>query len=754
MQINRRSLPFVAGMTSALATMPAMAQVSTASPAVAPAGVPGAMDDMRGIGDIVVTATRTGAAAAQKTPIAISVFSADQIATSGVTNIKDLVALTPNLNVSQTTASAQIYIRGIGSNNVFNGSDPDVTVQVDGVYLARAYSQFGDYIDVERVEVLRGPQGTLYGRNAVGGTINVTSRKPSDTFQSRVQLNLGNYSTVQAQGFVSGPIVPGTLQASITGSYIRHSSYVDNIVPGRSGQGNANRGGVRGQLRFTPSPAIEAITRGDFNKGNERFAGSSELLVAVPYAPLASSIVGDYFKTALNEDQRNRTKSGGVSEEINIRLSPALNLKSLTAYRYSHYAVNNDTDGTEIEVNHTLQSDTSRQYSQEFDLTANTSRFDGVAGLFLFHERELSNNTSITIPSVGTPAASAARSSVSPISIVYSYAGFAQGTFRLTPNIGLIAGLRYTIDRKHLIQDNVRTSLNPATLGAQLAGSPFAADVKRRYHALTPKFGVNWQLSNAVLAYASATRGFKSGGTNFSASNALTLSYGPEKIWSFEGGIKSDLLDRRLRVNLAVFRYKYTDLQVQAQIAPGVASITNAASATVKGIELETIAKPTSNLVLSASYSYLDARYDDFPNASVPAQVRPYVTTDPRYNAAQNTFDASGNRLNTASKHSVITSAQYNVPVGSGDAFLRGEYYWRSRAYYDASNFKLFSQGAFSLVNLAVGYTTADKRWGVSLLAKNVTDKQYLIIVVGNAAKAAGIPGAPRTVALQLTANW
>src|ERR1700733_3007107 len=230
-----------------------------------------------GLEEIVVTATKTGETQLQKTPLAISAFSADQLNNSVVNNVRDLVSLTPSLNVSQATASAQIYIRGIGSNNVFNGSDPDVTVQSDGVYIARAFSQFSDFIDVDRVEVLRGPQGTLYGRNAVGGTINIISRLPSDEFEAKALVAGGTYDQGQAQGYVSGPLVPDLLQGSLSANYLRHDGYVENVVPGQPDVGNANRGGVRGQLRFAPGEVLEATTRLDWSKTDENMDAYSHL---------------------------------------------------------------------------------------------------------------------------------------------------------------------------------------------------------------------------------------------------------------------------------------------------------------------------------------------------------------------------------------------------------------------------------------------------------------------------------------------
>jgi len=255
-------------------------------------------DASEGLQEIVVTATKTGETQAQKTPIALSVYSTDQLNNSVANNVKDLVALTPSLNVSQTTASAEIFIRGIGSNNVFNGSDPDVTMQADGVYIARAFGQFADFLDVSRVEVLRGPQGTLYGRNAVGGTINVISRAPTDEFAAKVQTTLGNFSLLQTQGYVSGPLVQGLLDASLSVNYITHSPWEDNLVAGQPGLVDANHGGVRGQIRLRLTDKVEMTTRADWSKADESFDSSTHLLAPFAPARLASSIVGDYTHVA------------------------------------------------------------------------------------------------------------------------------------------------------------------------------------------------------------------------------------------------------------------------------------------------------------------------------------------------------------------------------------------------------------------------------------------------------------------------
>lgn len=698
-----------------------------------------------GLQEIVVTATKAGETQLQKTPLAVSVYSADQLNTSVVNNVKDLVSLTPNLNVSQATASAQIYIRGIGSNNVFNGSDPDVTVQSDGVYIARAFAQFADFIDVERVEVLRGPQGTLYGRNAVGGTINIISRLPTDDLQARAQATLGNFSLLQTQGYVSGALVKGLVDASLSANYITHSPYVDNLVPGAPGLGEANRGGLRGQILFKPSEAVSLITRADFNKNAEDFETSSHLLLPYARAPIASALVGDYTRAAINSPQVIHEQIWGVSQEINVRLSEPLSLKSITAYRNSWYRLSVDVDGTEANVIDGAQADNSKQVSQELNLVANLNHFDGVAGLYYFNEHEVSLVSS-ALPAPGPNF----QNAVTPDAHARSEAAFAQGTYHLFDTVGLTAGIRYTKERKELDQTYNRTSL---ASGAVLPGYPFLANTTRDFHALTPKFGVDWQVSADALLYASATRGFKSGGTNYAASNVAALSFAPEYIWSYESGLKTDWLERRLRLNLTGFHYDYTNLQVQSLLGPGVTTISNAATAKITGMELEATAKPIPQLVLTANYALLDAHYSDFRGASVPAILGPLLAGSPRLNA-NGTFDATGNRLNAAPHTSVSASGQYNWNILNGLAFLRAEYYWQSRTFYDPSNIQIMSQKPYGVTNVFLGYDNEESKWGVHLFAKNVSDTHYLITIVANGVEPSAQAAAPRTFGVQLSKSY
>jgi iron complex outermembrane recepter protein len=700
--------------------------------------------------EVVVTSNKLDTVSLQKAPGAITAFSADKLDASAINSVKDLVSYTPNLNVSQATASPEIYIRGIGSNNVFNGSDPDVTVQSDGVYIARAFAQFADFLDLDRIEVLRGPQGTLYGRNAVGGTINLVSRAPSDTFEAKALVAGGTYDLGQAQAYISGPLIPGQLQASLSANYLRHNGYVENIAPGQSDVGSANRGGVRGQLRFVPTDSIEATTRADWSRIDERMDAYSHLLAPTKFAPLANSIIGDFRKAALDAPQNMVTSVWGVSEDIKIKLNDALRLQSITAYRHSDYVVDVDVDGTEYPVISGFQTDLSRQFSQELNLGLHLNRFEVIVGAYYFEEHETSNIRNTAAPSIATPLASAAITAVTPDSLSHSGALYTQGTYHLTDALSLTAGVRYTEDRKGIDQDIQKIPYAPGAPKFVFIAAPRPKD----YVSWTPKFAIEYQLNPDAFLYASATKGYKSGGTNFAGTNLQALTFAPEELWSYETGVKSDWFQHALRINLAGFYYNYSDLQVQSLIAPGVVSIGNASTAIVRGLELETTVRPLPGLTLTLNPALLDSEYDRFTNAAVPSQLRSYVAGAPQYNAATVTYNASGNKLDAAPKFSASASAQYEHSVVRGLGFIRAEYYWQSRAYYDPSNAPIMSQGPYGLLNLSVGYEDPEARWSARLIAKNVTDKEYLTTVAANGIVPAGLAGDPRTVILQLTKQF
>jgi len=708
------------------------------------AGLAQATSSPNGIEEVVVTASKTGAQSVQKSAFAVSAFTVDQVHQEQIINVKDLVAYTPNLQVAQAQANAEIFIRGIGNTNVFAGSDPDVTVQVDGVYLARPVAQFADFADIQRIEVLRGPQGTLYGRNAAGGTINVISLQPTDTFTAKGDVSLGAYGLFQTRDFISGSL-GNRVQASLSVNYQRHDEYISNIAPDGHDIDGANHGSVRGQLRIELTDNLDATTRADWSQADEFFESYDQLLAPnlVPPTPLANSTISTFRTVALNTPQELFSHSGGVSEEINYRLTSALSLKSISAYRESWNKVTSDSDATEANTSISQQSEIQHQASEELTAQYSSTQFQAVVGLYYFNEHIKSAIAS------STPATNILRST-SPRVGDESKAAYAQGTYNITDALHLTLGARYTQESKNIFTNAF--TLNTAT-GALIPPS-FNTPGFSRYSAFTPKVGVDYQLLDNVFLYASVTKGYKSGGFNYAARNVALQKFGPEKIISYEGGVKSEWFDNRLRANLTGFAYHYTGLQIQSLLSPGNAFIGNAKSASVRGLELETIAKPFPGFTLTSNVSLLNATYGPFPNASVPAGLTPYVIGNPRYNPATGFFDATGNTLNLAPHYSGLEAAQYDYNFSEGLLYGRVEYSWQTRTYYDPSNAKIMSQGGYGLWNMAIGYQPSDSPWAYQALVRNAGDKQYLITTAALGAVPTGHAGPPRTVWFSISRNW
>lgn len=676
--------------------------------------------------EVTVTATKMGETNLQETPLAITAFTSDQMAKTGIKEVRDLMALTPNLNIAQNQAFAQIYIRGVGSNNIFVGADPSSTIHIDGVYMARPASYFSGFLDVERVEVLRGPQGTLYGRNSVGGTINVISRKPDNDLRAKVQGTIGNYDLYRAEGYISGPLIEDKLAGSVSMMRSKRDGYLDNIVPGVKDLDSEDMWSGRVQLRATPSEKLEILLRGDYMEDDGQVAGNAKLLL--PWAPLEDSILDDLHKVALDTEGYMERKNRGVSAEINYDFSDTLNLTSITAYRKNTLHTLGDTDATSSFRQTTEQNEWQDQFSQELNLAGQWERLKYVLGFYYFEEdmradsyvrNHLNNVVVHPHPDVHTNA----------------WAAYGQATYEVTDNFSVTAGVRYTEEDKTFNQ-NYDRFLQPA--GTIIFG-PVVYTAKDTYKAWTPKFGVEFRPVEDVMVYASATRGFKSGGFNFASFNPAQ-GYDPEFLWSYEAGFKSDLLERRLRLNGTAFYYDYTDLQVQSFLTPGVIDITNAADAKIKGFEIEMLARPVEGLDLGGSIAHLDATYKTFNPAFAPGNIP---------------FDASGNRLNSSPKWNYALFGQYTFDMGNtGSVFVRGEYSWRSRQFFTAVNAAPETQASYDLINASLGYASPDGRWQAILYGRNLANEEYITSSGSFTARPAGRVGEPRTYGLRLAFTY
>jgi iron complex outermembrane receptor protein len=416
------------------AALVAIATAASAQDAADPAS-----DSAYGLDDIVVTATKSGSTRLQVTPIAISAFGAEELRRAGTNDIKDLLQLTPNVAVSQNNVFAQLYIRGIGSNNVFNGSDPSSTVHVDGVYFSRPYSQFANFLDVERVEVLRGPQGTLYGRNSVGGTINVISKRPTDELTGRAEVSYGNYNAVQLKGAVSAALIEDLAAFSLSGAYLAHDPYRENVVASGNDINSQNEYAVRAQLLLTPRSGVEATTRLDYASSDFVPMGYAKILR--PYSPATDSVLGDFSKVALSTPMEGEVEAYGAAEDIVIDLGGGAELRSLTSLRRNSSRTVTDVDSTDRDISATLTSEQQKQFSQELNLTGRYKGLSYVAGLYYFSEKiKTFTQINALVPRTFT--------GVYPESRTTSTALFAQGTYDFSDRWSVTAGGRYSEERK------------------------------------------------------------------------------------------------------------------------------------------------------------------------------------------------------------------------------------------------------------------------------------------------------------------
>ena len=710
-----------------------------------------ASPDFGQLAEVIVTATKTGPQDLQKTPVAVSVVGGPLLEQQNLNNLQDIVNYIPDMSYTRNVSSSIISLRGIGSSG---GSS--VTTQVDGVYIASDSGLLTDFLDVGRVEVLRGPQGTLYGRNATGGTINIISQQPSSEFGGNVQVVGGNYGTVEGDGYVTGPISGDTVTGSVAVTYRRHDPYFDNYAPGGHDIDNANIGGVRMQLRVAPFDGLVATTRADYSTADQYFESYDHLLAPFAPAPIASSLVGSYGPVALDGAQELRDWIGGISEDVALNLTDALTLRSISAWRQTRVNAFNDNDATELDLLYYQSTEDNRQLSQEFDLSYKGDRLNGVVGLYYFNDTDNPGSYVQIPPSVITPAAGAATHGAFPDLTTHSAAGFAQGDYEIVSRLKAILGLRYTVETNSMQQDFTTTSLNPARLGASPPGFPIRYYVSRRDHAVTPKFGFDFRAADDVSLYATATRGFKSGGFNGEATSAATAGYAPELIWSYEAGAKTEWLDHRLRLNLSAFYYNYTDLQVRQLLGPGNSVIGNAATAIVKGLELEAVAKPVRDLQISGNVSYLSAKYKDFPTAAIPGGFSAFVP-DQHCVAGVCTINVSGNYLNDAPRYSGLVALDYSPQIGGHYVTAHVDLALRSRTYFDPSNVPISSQAGYSLLNANLGFGSGsggDKGWMLQPYVKNATNRKYYLTISGEGLVPGAIVGDPRTYGVRVGYDW
>ena len=676
------------------------------------------------IGDIIVTAQKRSESL-QRVPLAVTAVTSDQLARSEIKNLIGVASIVPNLSIGQQLGVARVYLRGIGLENVSSGAEGSIAFHLDNVFISRPIAALASFYDVGQIEVLRGPQGTLYGRNATGGSINITTRDPTQTLSGYADITVGNYGRVDTDGAISGPIVKDRLAVRLAFQTQDRDGFGKNITTGNTIDDLRTRA-IRGSLLFTPSDRLTVTTKADYywqkdHSGGYHFLGTGGFSAPNVPVPLTGLLAGgrlasDVRDIATASDPNSRVEFWGVSNKVAYDLSDTVSLTSITGYRWLQYTATSSLDPTSANLATILQFEHDTQFSQELQLSGNSDRFKWLLGLFYFHEKDqglLRSGLDLFI--IGQPKGFLSQGFYGGGYIkTDALAGFGQASYEVLDGLSLTVGARYSSEKK-TDHDEFAFDFNDP-YSATNPPAVTTADRSKRFKSFTPKIGLDYQVTPDVLLYGSWSKGFKAGTYNL---GVLAPPVSPEKISAFEAGIKSSLFDRHFTANVAGFYYDYKDLQV-SKLNGQTIQLENAANATIYGLEVELQARLGPRVQVNANGSWLHARFKDYISAD-PA--RPYGggIVDP--NSGAPAFDLAGNSLSQSPDFTFFVGAQYELPTSSGAFTLRGEVSWRDRIYYTPFNVSYVGQGPNAKANAFLNWTAPDERLNASLFVRNVFNR-------------------------------
>ena len=712
------------------ASIAALLMSSTAIPALA--------QDQAGntIEEIVVTAQKREESL-QDTPISIAAFSARDLENKGISGLTDLRAQVPNLQLTpfpNNAATTQIFMRGVGLADDQITQDGGVAVYMDGVYVARSQGLAMEVADLDRIEVLRGPQGTLYGRNATGGAINFITRRPDlGDFGFKGQVTLGNYDNRRFKAASNVPIGQ-TIAARLSYVNQQQDGFIRNPGTGIKRWGDKDRQAMRADLLWQPSDRFSlrySYDRTEIGDTPTYVAFSPLFPILLDRPKAGSPLVRDVVPNDITAEGHSLTAQWQASDALTVR--------SITGYRTLDNFQNQDYLTGAIGPN-PLQKNSSRakqdQWSEELQLIGDA--LDGglqyVAGFYYFTESGDNFSNSYSPPTL-------TRSFTTATIDNRSYALFGQATFTpaaLDRRLHLTVGLRQSWDKREATLFR-QTQVNGGPI-TTIAG---VGDGSRTFKDFSPSVIIAFDAAEEVNLYAKAVKGYKSGGYNVRASSLARFDegFGPETLWSYEAGIKSQWLDNRLRFNVAGFVSKYSDIQVNVQSDPTnirLTDVLNAGRATVKGVEMDLTLAPVRDLRLSVNYGYLLARYQEIVDAT-------------------GTNIAGNYRFTNAPKHTLAFDLSYDLPrtpIGQLSANLN--YTAQSDKYTNATiTSGQYIIGDYGLLNARL--TLADipgvKGVHASLWGRNLTDQNYYVMQF-NVGRPGALFGEPRTYGIDLSVEF
>ena len=709
--------------------------------------------------DAVTVTARRRAESIQDVPVAVSAFGADDLKDMQASGIDGLQGAVPNANIVQGRGSANsvnAFIRGIGQPDALQTFDPGVGLYVDDVYYSRINGALFSLFDVSQVEVLRGPQGTLYGKNSTGGAIKVSTRNPFDHEGGAAELTVGDYGRREGSFYYSGKFSE-TFAASIAGAKIVNDGYVENRAGGHNFNDDDTEA-LRVKLAFKPSDAFSATLALDHTKQD------AALTMGRPMAPLLqTSIVpagvtvlqpgetGDWDRsaeTSFSPDKGQTLKHDGASLAMDWDINEQWRLKSITAYRKLKTESYIDIDASKYELGDVLVALDQDQKSQEFQLHYdNGSNLHLTFGAYWMKEHVTSYQEAYAddlFTFLGSPVDF--LRTIGDDLTTTSTAAFAHANWEFAPTWTLAAGVRWTKDKKDY-ERTTSTFWGPAL--ASLNGTVPFPKTSASWTATTPSISLQKKFSAGLMGYVSANRGYKSGGFNGRANTAydvLNAKYDPEFVWTYEAGLKAQSADGRQRGGITAFVSDYKDFQARVSQDVGTFPVLNAAELDIKGIELEGSTLVGAATTITAQFSWLDAKYKRFDDFRL----------DPDY--AGYDLNVSHDHVPFSPKVTARVAVQHGFDLANGSRLaIGGDLSYRGTTWLSVDNRDVLKQDYYSVVGVYGVWDSPQYTWQVRAGVRNLTDETYMtegqeFASVGNIQTA--YYGLPRNVYLSVRYNF
>lgn len=689
----------IAGLAAVCVSAPVFAQTATSESVLE---------------SVTVTAQRR-AEDQQSVPISITTLSARQLEAGGVSALEDLTVATPGLVMTRQLRGSTPFLRGVGATSVTPGNESPVAQYVDGIYYMSPVGNIFSFNNVERIEVLKGPQGTLFGRNATGGLINVITSDPEVEPGFKLSVSRDDYETNSVSAYATGGA--GEVAADIAIMYLdQDKGYGKNLNTGKD-VNLQNERAVRSKVLWTPTDGDRITFSIDWSE-NKGDLGLTRSIFPTSRGVGNTPLRGDQYDTQATFPTYVKSfPSWGASLKYE-RTFDWGSFQSLTAHRDQKSQTFLDQDSTPIPFVNVEVNEQNKWQQQEFLLVGNAGKLDWTTGIFLFNATSGYSDGGLKITSGLVPSL---NTTSYPKQETRSYAAFAQSTYAVTDTTKVTAGLRYTEDQRSYTSRQIANAGHPAGAGTVLATN----FDEKSFPKLTYRFAVDQQLGDSALIYASFNRGFKSGIFNTGIINGLPVN--PETLDAIEIGLKSELFDHRVRLNLAAYDYDYEDIQLQ-RVVTGASVIFNAAKGAMRGLDVEAIfvpPTPVGELQLTLGASLIDTEYKEFPNGP---------TTVPNATGGNATVatDLAGNDMIRAPKYTATAGIDYELPIGDDTLAMSVNYFKNDGFFWEPDN--RLEQEPYEVLNAQVSYGFgAEERVRVRVFGKNLTDAVYASYVSAGA---------------------